>query len=102
MLLQQYERPRGFAVLLSLGDPMEAERLCNALAERRPSRFRRRSGRYAMAGLPIDSAYPGRSTVEMSSERSDQQVDQVARRCELHCERRGTRRDMPVGVLVGP
>src|SRR3954462_6612376 len=28
-----YERPRGFGVLLGLSDPMEAERLFNALAE---------------------------------------------------------------------
>ena len=32
-LPQGYERPRGFAVLLGLSDPMEAERLFNALAE---------------------------------------------------------------------
>jgi PhnB protein len=32
-LPQGYERPRGFSVLLGLSDPMEAERLYNALAE---------------------------------------------------------------------
>ncbi len=32
-LPQGYERPRGFAVMLGLSDPVEAERLYNALAE---------------------------------------------------------------------
>lgn len=32
-LPQGYERPRGFAVMLGLSDPTDAERLYNALAE---------------------------------------------------------------------
>ena len=32
-LPQGYERPRGFAVLLGLSDPVDAERIFNALAE---------------------------------------------------------------------
>lgn len=33
MLPQGYERPRGFTVLLGLSDPVDAERIYNALAE---------------------------------------------------------------------
>ena len=33
VLPQRYERPRGFAVLLGLSDPVEAERIYKALAE---------------------------------------------------------------------
>ena len=33
VLPQQYERPKGFAVVLGMDDPMDAERIYHALAE---------------------------------------------------------------------
>jgi uncharacterized glyoxalase superfamily protein PhnB len=61
---EQYEQPKGFAVLLGIDDPVDAERIFHGLAEngtvQMPSR--KPSGPSALACLSINSAYPGRST----------------------------------------
>jgi len=61
---EQYEQPKGFAVLLGIDDPVDAERIFHGLRKTAQCKCpsRKPSGPSALAGLSINSAYPGRST----------------------------------------
>jgi hypothetical protein len=65
---ERYQQPKGFAVVLAMDDPVDAERIFHALAETAQCKCpsRKPSGPSALACLSINSAYPGRSTVEQA------------------------------------
>ena len=63
-VLERYEQPKGFAVLLGIDDPVDAERIFHALAENGTVQMPLQKTFWlsALACLSINSAYPGRST----------------------------------------